>query len=284
MRPVFTAHPTEVARRSTIEKMRQVAGLLEQPDGPRRTRRLEEAVEMLWRTDEIRVEPPQPIDEARNGVYYLEGLAAGALPDVLEELRDRLADIDVALPADVRPLRFGSWIGGDRDGNPNVTPATTREVLELQAVHGLRLLSDQVNRLRRDLSVSERLSTISAELRERLDELLPGLPEVEPRYRRLNAEEPYRLFLTCVHVRLQLTEERIVSGSAHREGRDYRDDTELLDDLTAAAPTRCSRSRARAWPAASSSGSSGPSPPPGSPWPPSTSASTPRSTTRRWRS
>ena len=80
VRPVFTAHPTEVARRSTIEKMRQVAGLLEQPDSPRRTRRLEEAVEMLWRTDEIRVEPPQPIDEARNGVYYLEGLAAGALP------------------------------------------------------------------------------------------------------------------------------------------------------------------------------------------------------------
>ncbi len=231
VRPVFTAHPTEVARRSTIEKMRQVAALLEQPDTPRRTRRLEESVEMLWRTDEIRVEPPQPIDEARNGVYYLEGLAAAALPDVLEELRDQLAAIGVTLPAEVRPLRFGTWIGGDRDGNPNVTPATTRDVLELQAVHGIRLLSGEVNRLRRDLSVSERLSTISAEIRERLDEMLPNLPEVEPRYRRLNAEEPYRLFLTCVHVRLQLTEERIASGRQHRDGRDYRDDTELLEDL-----------------------------------------------------
>ena len=231
VRPVFTAHPTEVARRSTIEKMRQVAGLLEQQDTPRRTRRLEEAVEMLWRTDEIRVEPPRPLDEARNGVYYLEGLAAAALPDVLEELRDQLAAIDVELPPEVRPLRFGTWIGGDRDGNPNVTPATTREALELQAVHGIRLLLGQVNRLRRDLSVSERLSTISDELRARLDELLPELPEVEPRYRRLNAEEPYRLFLTCVHVRLQLTEERISAGRSHRGGRDYRDDTELLEDL-----------------------------------------------------
>ena len=231
VRPVFTAHPTEVARRSTIDKMRQVAALLEEDDSPRRTRRLEEAVEMLWRTDEIRVEPPQPVDEARNGIYYLEGLAAGALPDVLEELRDQLASIGVELDPEVRPLRFGSWIGGDRDGNPNVTPATTREVLELQAVHGVRLLSGRVNRLRRDLSVSERLSTISPELRERLDEVLPGVPEVQPRYRRLNAEEPYRLFLTCVHVRLQLTEERIYAGASHRPGRDYRDDTELLDDL-----------------------------------------------------
>ena len=186
---------------------------------------------MLWRTDEIRVEPPQPIDEARNGVYYLEGLAAAALPDVLEELRDQLAAIGVTLPAEVRPLRFGTWIGGDRDGNPNVTPATTRDVLELQAVHGIRLLSGEVNRLRRDLSVSERLSTISEELRARLEEMLPNLPEVEPRYRRLNAEEPYRLFLTCVHVRLQLTEERIANGRQHRDGRDYRDDTELLEDL-----------------------------------------------------
>ncbi|HET7072187.1 MAG TPA: phosphoenolpyruvate carboxylase, partial [Nocardioides sp.] len=140
LRPVFTAHPTEVARRSTIDKLRRVAALLEEPDSPRRTRCLEEAVELLWLTDEIRVEPPEPTDEARNVVYYLEGLSGGALPDVLEELRDRLASIGVDLPPDVRPLRFGSWVGGDRDGNPHVTPATTREVLVLQAVHGIRLL------------------------------------------------------------------------------------------------------------------------------------------------
>ena len=161
VRPVFTAHPTEVARRSTIDKLRRVAALLEEPDSPRRTRRLEEAVELLWLTDEIRIEPPEPTDEARNVVYYLEGLSAGALPDVLEELRDRLAPLGVALPPDVRPLRFGSWVGGDRDGNPHVTPATTREVLTLQAVHGIRLLRTLVDRLRRDLSVSDHVSSVS---------------------------------------------------------------------------------------------------------------------------
>jgi phosphoenolpyruvate carboxylase len=231
LRLVFTAHPTEVARRSTIDKLRRVAALLEEPDSSRRTRRLEEAVELLWLTDEIRIEPPEPTDEARNIVYYLEGLSAGALPDVLEELRDRLATIGVALPPGVRPLRFGSWVGGDRDGNPHVTPATTREVLTLQAVHGLRLLRSLVDHLRRDLSVSNRVGAVSAELKARLDEVLPGLPEVAPRYRRLNAEEPYRLFLTCIHVRLGLTSDRVVSGTRHVAGRDYADDTELLDDL-----------------------------------------------------
>ncbi len=231
VRPVFTAHPTEVARRSTIDKLRRVAALLEEPDGPRRTRRLVEAIELLWLTDEIRIEPPEPTDEARNVVYYLEGLSAGALPDVLEELRDRLAPLGVDLPPDVRPLRFGSWVGGDRDGNPHVTPATTREVLVLQATHGLRLLRTLVDRLRRDLSVSDRVSAVSEEISDRIEQLLPGLPEVEPRYRRLNAEEPYRLYLTCVHVRLGLTEQRLARGAGHAPGRDYADDTELLDDL-----------------------------------------------------
>jgi len=231
VRPVLTAHPTEVARRSTLDKLRRVAPLLEEPDGPHRDQRLREAVELLWLTDEIRVEPPEPVDEARNGVYYLEGLAAGAVPDVLDDLRDELAAHGVALPLAARPLRFGTWMGGDRDGNPNVTPATTVEVLRLQAAHGIRLLADGVNRLRRTLSVSERLSAVSAEVLARVDELLPHLPEVEPRYRRLNAEEPYRLFLTCVHVRLELTARRVADDTPHRDGRDYTDDAELLADL-----------------------------------------------------
>ncbi len=231
VRPVFTAHPTEVARRSTIDKLRRVASLLEEPEGPRRTRRLEEAIELLWLTDEIRIEPPEPTDEARNVVYYLEGLSAGALPDVLEELRDRLGVLGVDLPPDLRPLRFGTWVGGDRDGNPHVTPATTREVLTLQATHGIRMLCTLVDRLRRDLSVSDRVSVVSEDVTTRIGQLLPGLPEVAPRYHRLNAEEPYRLFLTCVHVRLALTEQRITAGGEHVRGRDYADDTELLDDL-----------------------------------------------------
>ncbi len=231
VRPVLTAHPTEVARRSILDKLRRVAALLDEPASPGRTRRLAEAVDLVWQTDELRLDRPDPLDEARNGVYYLEGLGGTAVGDVLETLRDELARLDVPLPARARPLTFGTWIGGDRDGNPNVTPAITLQVLELQAVHGIRLLLDLVDELRRDLSVSERVSGCSTQLKTRLNGWLEVLPEVEPRYRRLNAEEPYRLYLTCVRRRLALTLERIQGGGRHTSGRDYRDGGELLDDL-----------------------------------------------------
>ena len=195
---MFTAHPTEVQRRTTLDKLRSVAALLEEADTPRRNLRLEAAVDLLWQTDELRVERPEVIDEARNGIYYLEGLTSAAVLDVLEELEEQLAPWDVELPLTTSPLRFGTWMGGDRDGNPNVTPAMTREVLRLQASHGITVIRRKVNDLRRTLSVSERLSEVSEELRSRTAEMLEELPEVEPRYRRLNIEEPYRLFLTCV--------------------------------------------------------------------------------------
>lgn len=235
VRSVFTAHPTEVQRRTTLDKLRAVAALLEEPESPRRTRALEGAVDLLWQTDELRVDRPDPVDEARNGVYYLEGLTTAAVLDVLDELADRLEEYDadhpVRLPLDTRPLRFGTWMGGDRDGNPNVTPDTTREVLRLQAQHGIAVIRRKIDALRRTLSVSVRLTTVSDELLARTDEMLAGLPEVEPRYRRLNVEEPYRLFLTCVDVRLKLTAERVAAGAAHTPGRDYRDDAAVLADL-----------------------------------------------------
>ncbi len=231
VRTVFTAHPTEVARRTTLDKLRSVAALLEEPDSPRRTKRLEAAVELLWSTDELRVERPEVLDEARNGIYYLEGLASAAVLDVLEELEERLEPWDVELPLGATPLRFGTWMGGDRDGNPNVTPAVTREVLALQASHGISVIRSKVNALRRTLSVSERLSEISEAVRERTEEMLDELPEVEPRYRRLNIEEPYRLFLTCVDIRLQMTSARVRAEGPHQPHRDYRDDAELMEDL-----------------------------------------------------
>ncbi len=231
VRSVFTAHPTEVQRRTTLDKLRSVAALLEEPDSPRRNNRLEAAVDLLWQTDELRVERPEVIDEARNGIYYLEGLTSAAVLDVLEELEEQLAPWDVELPLTTSPLRFGTWMGGDRDGNPNVTPAMTREVLQLQASHGITVIRRKVNDLRRTLSVSERLSEVSGELRTRTAEMLEELPEVEPRYRRLNIEEPYRLFLTCVDLRLQLTDTRVRQGEPHRPGRDYRDDADLMEDL-----------------------------------------------------
>lgn len=231
VRPVFTAHPTEAARRSTLDKLRRIAGLLEQPQDRARTRGLAEAIELLWLTDEVRVEPPNPVDEARNGIYYLESLSRESIPAVLDELRERLEEAGVPVPSAWRPLQFGSWMGGDRDGNPRVTPPITREILVLQARHGINLISEMLAELRRTLSISERISPVDESIRTRVAEMLAVLPGVDPRYPRLNAEEPYRLYLTCVDVRLQLTVDRITRGTPHVPGQDYRDDAELLADL-----------------------------------------------------
>ena len=129
VRPVFTAHPTEAARRTTLAKLGRVATLLEEQPGPRRDRRFAEVVELLWQSDDLRVARPDVLDEARNAVYYLEALARDAVPDVLEDLADVLAGLGTAMPPTGRPLSFGTWIGGDRDGNPNVTPEISLTIL-----------------------------------------------------------------------------------------------------------------------------------------------------------
>jgi len=191
---VFTAHPTEAARRSTLAKLRRVGELLNRPEDRRTERRLAEAVELLWQTDELRVVRPEPTDEARNAVYYLDELFRDAVPDVLEELADELARLGVDEPVVRRPLSFGSWIGGDRDGNPNVTPKVTFDVLVLQHEHAIRGALQAVDELREDVSQSTRITKVSRELADSVQaDLALLLPDIDPRYPRLHAEEPYRL-------------------------------------------------------------------------------------------
>jgi phosphoenolpyruvate carboxylase len=237
-RPVFTAHPTEAARRSVLLKLRGIADLLDraQADGsdledPRVARRAAELVDLLWQTDELRLERPEVLDEARNALYYLDDLARGPVADVLEDLADALAEVGVDLPADGRPLSFGSWIGGDRDGNPFVTPDVTGRVVDLVRDHAVRDLLPVIDRLLEDLSVSQRWNTASPELLASLEADLLALPDLDPRYRRLNAEEPYRLKLTCVRAKLVHTRERITAGGPRRAVREYATTRELLDDL-----------------------------------------------------
>jgi phosphoenolpyruvate carboxylase len=230
VRPVFTAHPTEAARRTVLYKLRQIADLLE-GGGPRATARLEETIDLLWQTDELRIARPDVVDEARNAVWYFDGLHADAVPDVLEQLADELRRLGLDAEPERRPLAFGSWIGGDRDGNPNVGPDSVGRVLGLQHDHGLRDAIAVVNVLRRDLSSSVRIAGATDELRQSLARDLELLPEVEPRFLRLNAEEPYRLKLTCIQQKLVNTRRRLADGRPREEGRDYVGADELLADL-----------------------------------------------------
>ena len=140
-------------------------------------------------------------------------------------------------PAD-RPLAFGSWIGGDRDGNPNVDPDSVDRVLGLQHDHGLRDAIAVVDVLRRDLSSSvrdRRRHSGAARVARPRSELLS---EVEPRFLRLNAEEPYRLKLTCIQQKLVNTRRRLADGLPLEPGRDYVGAGGLIAELGARALTR----------------------------------------------
>ncbi len=239
LRPVLTAHPTESVRRSVLFKRREIAQLLEQrsderaseDDRERAERRIPELIDLIWQTNELRRERPTPLDEAGSVLYYLERLFNEVVPELLDDLVAQLEVLRVDLPLRARPLRFGTWVGGDRDGNPGVTPEVTLEVLRLQHDAALRKLDSAMEDLVSELSSSTLMVGVSPELEKSLAGDRQALPEVHARYQRLNAEEPYRLKCSYVRQRLVNTRRRLAEGSPHRPGLDYRQTAELLDDL-----------------------------------------------------
>jgi phosphoenolpyruvate carboxylase len=231
VRPVFTAHPTEAARRSVLSKMTTIAQLLEQPDSPTKSERLAETIDLLWQTDELRLGRPEPLDEAVNSIYYLDELLQDTVPEVLASFANEVKRLGVELSPNAKPLSFGTWIGGDRDGNPNITAAVTKSAILLQNSHFTRAINRHLDELRQTLSISTKLAGVTKELEKSLAEDLEQLPEIEARYRRINVEEPYRLKATAIGHKLLLTQARHASGLPHFSGRDYKNTAELLQDF-----------------------------------------------------
>jgi phosphoenolpyruvate carboxylase len=232
VRPVFTAHPTEAARRSVLNKMGRVADLLDDGRNPSQSDRLAETIDLLWQTDELRVGQPEPLDEAMNALYYLDDLFRQTVPEVLDDFAREMKRIDVVVPVTARPLSFGSWIGGDRDGNPNVTAQVTTDAMVLQVGHAIRATIAAMDALRQMLSISTRIIGATPELTASVEEDLKHIPEFEARFLRLNAQEPYRLKATAIVHRLAFTRDRHAKGAPHIEHRDYADTAELIKDLT----------------------------------------------------
>ena len=231
VRPVFTAHPTEAARRSVLSKMTTIAQLLEQPDSPTKNERLAETIDLLWQTDELRLGRPEPLDEAVNSIYYLDELLQETVPEVLASFANEVRRLGVELSPDAKPLSFGTWIGGDRDGNPNITADVTKSAILLQNSHFTRAINRHLDDLRQTLSISTKLIGVTKELEASLAQDLEKLPEIEARYRRINVEEPYRLKATAIGHKLLLTQARHASGLPHFSGRDYKNTSELLQDF-----------------------------------------------------
>ncbi|MGB2248523.1 MAG: phosphoenolpyruvate carboxylase [Alcanivorax sediminis] len=220
---VLTAHPTEVTRRTLIRKYDQMADLLGEldrsdlNDEERRSlrARLRRVILAAWTTDEIRREKPTPVDEAKWGFATIEQSLWQAVPDMVRQLEIHLADRGLPLPpADWAPVKLASWMGGDRDGNPNVTAVVTREVLLLARWMAADLYLRDIENLLADLS----MEAASQEL----------LAVTGP------SHEPYRVLLREVRRRLKLTRrqrEAQVDGLPVPEGEGYLFREQLLEPL-----------------------------------------------------
>jgi phosphoenolpyruvate carboxylase len=231
--PVFTAHPTEASRRSILDKLAEIAVLIEErgekSSDQNRTRRIDrridELIDAMWQTDELRLERPDPVDEARSILYYVTQIISDGVPELLDDIDHALQTIGGRPDGSHVPIRFGSWVGGDRDGNPNVTPETTKEVLALQRSRALRLLVTEMEELSSELSVSTAVTGITDELAAQIEEDSQRFPSLSTRLRVLSPDEPYRQRITVIHQRLLETAE-IPAGR-----RAYSSVSELEADL-----------------------------------------------------
>ena len=235
--PVFTAHPTEAARRTILVQRRRISKVLERLDRlPLPTsdalefeNAIATEINALWQTDEVRVQKPQVTDEIRMGLDHYSMSIFASLPRLYNEIRDSFRDVyGMELGAEQVPqvLSFGSWIGGDRDGNPFVTPESTREAVERARGVILTHYISEIEYLMRRLSSSRRQISVSSEFQRRLDEYVRCMGE-EPALRgRISPTEVYRRFLSYVLVRLRHTQRSEANGYA--SAADFETDLRLV--------------------------------------------------------
>jgi len=231
--PVLTAHPTEVRRKSMIDHRNRVAELLslrdrgldETPDGDRVDEAIRRQIALLWQTRVLRRERLGVADEVETALSYLRDVFLPVLP-ALYQRWDRA--LGRRLPSFLRP---GSWIGGDRDGNPNVSADSLRIALSSGAAAVLGHYMDQVHALGAELSVSSLRATVSDEVLALADASGDDAPS--------RADEPYRRALSGIHARLAATHRRLTGREAPRPGRlkgePYPDPSAFRADLRALA-------------------------------------------------
>ncbi len=197
---VFTAHPTESKRRTMLEKLVTLAGILRRhtlEEIQRAPEDIHREIISLWLTDRSRTERPEVMDEARTGLWYFDQTLHAVLPRLHADLQEALDRHYPGLRAPKAWLRFGSWIGGDRDGNPGVTAEVTAEVLHLNRRAALRKLAATLQALAHSLTVSDRRVRFGGTIRRRAELCQAGSAQgsrVGERYPR----EPYRIILSSL--------------------------------------------------------------------------------------
>ena len=253
--PVFTAHPTEAKRRTILECLRRIFIVIKQLDDPRLgsyhkntlIQELSTEIQILWKTDEVRSEKPQVIDEVKNGLYYFRESLFDAIPVIYQYLERAIERVypeqadQFNIPAF---LHFGSWIGGDRDGNPFVTPRVTETAARYQSREVLKRYISDVNTLSHQLTHSIAFCTPSAEFMTSLEadnRTYKHLFEERPT---MFATEPYRrkLFImrNKLHYRMDQVEARIRGTRPPSNYSGYKNEDEFYHDLKLIQDSLCS--------------------------------------------
>ncbi len=239
--PVLTAHPTEARRRTALLALGRCAVLLARLDDPRLTpsedrevrRRLREEITLLWRTSDLRLVRPTPLDEVRTAMAFFDATLFTVIPRLYRALDAALdppagrADGPAAdtgrtgtRPPRVRPfLHPGSWIGGDRDGNPGVTAEITEKTLRIHADHVLRGYEAVATRLMQTIAAATTSDRVARPLASRLARDAEDLPETDRQLRRRFPDEPYRQRFGYIAERLRRTRAALVGEPAPLTGR-----------------------------------------------------------------
>jgi phosphoenolpyruvate carboxylase len=236
MSPVLTAHPTEVRRKSMMDRERDVARILAERDRLSMTAEEEAAAEealrcavlIQWQTSLLRRSRLDVMDEVANGLSYFDYTFARELPRFYADLEDRLEAMQPgAADGEIASfLRLGSWIGGDRDGNPNVTAVVLEQALAMQSSRALRFYSEELEKLGGELSLDGRYVGVSDELRR----LAERSPDRSPH----RAAEPYRRVIAGVQARLAATATALQGEPPPADGADaYAEPAALASDLLA---------------------------------------------------
>lgn len=230
----MTAHPTEAMRRAILDIHKRIAEEMMELDNPTLTHRererlrekLRSEVVTLWQTNELRDRKPTVLDEVRNGLYYFDETLFDAIPDVYEELERCLSKYYPDLKWHVPPfLRFGSWIGGDRDGNPSVRSNVTWETLLMHRHQALEKYEESLRRGLQLLSFSTTLVHVTDELLASIEKDRAEV-DVKPELLWRNDSEPYRVKLTYMIARIQHTR----NGSPKAQER-YASPEAFIEDL-----------------------------------------------------
>ena len=233
--PVFTAHPTEAVRRSLLEKEQAIVRALVAEFDPVRTprerdverERIRNAITIAWQTAEAASVRPSVQDECEHVGFYLADPIYSVLPVFYENLRQALQDVYAIEPTLPRVLRFGSWVGGDMDGNPNVGADTLTDALRSQRNLVLQRYMAECRRLGDRLSQTMDRVAVGDALGRRLDDYLARMPEAAALIRPRHANMPYRCLLRLMAARLDATAREAMH--AYANAGEFADDISLIE-------------------------------------------------------